>query len=195
MRDSSFFLSSLNIKCTCFVIYGNNNWNKYGGPSHPLQLNSSSAYCSLPAQSTTHSTMSSLGSAAAGMWSTCTVCCGPQWCSMWSACSWESSLLLSSERTRIWWAQVQKSYPTPPKTVKKRVHLYIRSKSEWRVTGNSKNEDLKAVWVLRDIKSFRTKAFLLYLWLQTRYFSILPTGHKQYIEQHKIPNICFLTGV
>lgn len=75
-----------------------------------------------------------------------------------------------------------KKVTPPPKKWKRksRVHLYIRSKSEWRVTGNSKKEDLKAVWVLREIKSFRTKAFLLYLWLQTRYFSLLPTGHKQY---------------
>lgn len=56
-----------------------------------------------PAQSTTHSTMSSPESAAAGTSSTCTVSCGPQWCSTWSACSWESLPPPSWERTRIWW--------------------------------------------------------------------------------------------
>lgn len=61
-----------------------------------------------PAQSTTHSTTSSPGSAAAGMWSTCTACCGPQWRSTCSACSWESSLPPSLGRTKIWWGVKKK---------------------------------------------------------------------------------------
>lgn len=69
-------------------------------------------HCCLPAQSTTHSTTSSQGSAAAGTWSTCTVCCGPRWCWTWSAFSWESLPPLSSELTRIWWAQLPKEVAT-----------------------------------------------------------------------------------
>lgn len=69
------------------------------------QVISPDVHVSPPAQSTTHSTMSSPESAAAGTSSTCTVSCGPQWCSTWSACSWESLPPPSWERTRIWWVQ------------------------------------------------------------------------------------------
>lgn len=122
--------------------------------------------------------MSSLGSAAAGTWSTCTACCGPQWCLTWSACSWESSLPPSSEPTRIWWAQSKITELTPPHTKRggkksewilmwegfKKSHFGVKGKRDLK-------RDSKADWVL---------GFLLYLWVQSWYFASLPTGHMQH---------------
>lgn len=111
-----------------------------------------------PARSTTHSTMSSPESAAAGTSSTCTVSCGPQWCSTWSACSWESLLPPSWERTRIWWVQNV-------------FNFYTGDRSEWeKVTGNSKAR-FKGSLSLLTIKCFTFEGFSLNSWLQTWDFS------------------------
>lgn len=119
-----------------------------------------------PAQSTTHSTTSSPGSAAAGMWSTCTACCGPQWRSTCSACSWESSLPPSLGRTKIWWG------------VKKResVCLEVKLKVLFGVkTENSKTECLKVQ--LREIKSCSAL-------MQTFYYTHVVTV--SYYRPHKV---------
>lgn len=126
--DSLF--SSLNMNYTCFVIHNNNNKKNWDIPAHS---------CSPPpAQSTTHSTMSSPGSAAAGMWSTCTACCGPQWRSTCSACSWESSLPRSLGHTKIWWG------------VKK------REKKNWSVCLEVK---IKVLFGVKDYRKFKDRIF------------------------------------
>lgn len=104
-----------------------------------------------PAQSTTHSTMSSLGSAAAGMWSTCTVCCGPQWCSTWLACSWASSTPPSSERTRTWWAEVQ-TIVTQKKRENWSCFLLYRQLSKKQLKKSQWTTLKRQVWLLRKKK-------------------------------------------
>lgn len=146
-------------------------------------------HCCLPAQSTTHSTMSSQGSAAAGMWSTCTACCGPRWCWTWSAFSWESLPLLSSELTRIWWAQF-------PEEVATSIHQPITQ--ERGGNGNKSLNKFNKGSILEEEKKKKTKDLKTIenpegcerLYEVFYYNLILGTSSKN--RGPKIPDICFL---